>query len=317
MSETLSLPDLVRSFPFVEPSGPIRLCSERPVFRVLDRRGDWVVKRTGMVHSAPGPIDRWLRHIHGRGARVVTAAAGFGDNPRVLADGHGWVVYPFIEGVAYAATAGQIEAAGALLAHIHVAGAFNDWGLKPMPRPPLRPRGWTREHAGRAASALRAAGFDDAAFLRLVEARWSAAEPPGGLPMAGGSFDFQASNLVFPASSALGPVLVDTDHAAYLPRLYDLAVAALLFHADCPGAPPRLWTRPEWLLFLRGYLRIVRLSAAEQAAWPEVLRLAWLDHGVWLLGNWPTGWASADCATFLRELAMVELARITLPAAVQ
>jgi spectinomycin phosphotransferase len=265
-----------------------------------------------MVHSAPGSIDRWLRHVHARGARVVTAAAGFDNNPRRLADGHSWVVYPFIEGVAYTATAEQIEAAGALLAHIHVAGAFNDWGLKPMPRPPLRPRDWMQDHAGRAAAALHRAGFDDQAFLRLVETRWSAAEPPGGLPMAGGSFDFKASNLVFPSASILGPVLVDTDHAVYLPRLYDLAIAALLFHADCAGAPARLWTQAEWLLFLRGYTRVVRLTAAEQAAWPETLRLAWLDHGVWLLGNWAAGWMSPDTAAFLRKLSLVELNSLLL-----
>ncbi len=131
--------------------------------------------------------------------------------------------------------------------------------------------------------------------------------------MAGGCFDFKASNLVFSDGSVLGPVLVDTDHAAYLPRLYDLAVAALLFHADCPGAPARLWNEPEWLVFLGGYRRIVRLTVAEEAAWPEVLRLAWLDHGVWLLGSWPAGWRDCAAAAFLRDLSLVELKRFVLP----
>lgn len=289
------------------------LHTDAPVFRVRDRRGDWVVKRTGMVHSAPGSIDRWLRHIHDRGARVVVPAAGFGANPRVLADGHAWVVYPFIQGAPYAATAAQIDAAGALLGHIHIAGAFNDWGLKPMRRPPRRPWDWTLQHAVRGAVAMRDAGFDADSFLALVEERWMGAAPPGGLPMAGCSFDFKASNLVFPPAAVLRPVLVDPDHAAYLPRLYDLAVAALLFHADAPEAPARLWTPAEWLLFLQGYTRLVRLTDDEQAAWPDVLRLAWLDHGVWLLGNWPGGWATIAGTAFLGQLSSMELDRFALP----
>jgi spectinomycin phosphotransferase len=269
-----------------------------------------------MVHSAPGPIDRWLRHIHDRGARVVMAAAGFGANPRVLSDGQSWVVYPFIEGAPYSGTAAQIEAAGALLGHIHVAGPFNDWGLETWLKPPSQPWEWVMEHADRAAMAMGQAGMASDAFLRRVEDAWSVEEPPGGLPAAGGSFDFKASNLVFATGSAAGsvagPVLVDPDHAAYLPRLYDLAIAVLLFHADCGGAPARLWTGAEWRAFLDGYTRIVRFTDSERAAWPDVLRLAWLHQAVWLLGNWPGGWRGKAETAFLHELASLELQSFTL-----
>jgi spectinomycin phosphotransferase len=265
-----------------------------------------------MVHSEPGAIDRWLRHIQSRGARVVMAASGFGANPRVLPDGHSWVVYPFIEGALYSGENRQIEAAGALLGHIHVAGPFNDWGLEVWTRPPARPWEWVMEHADRAATAMHQAGVDSSAFLRRVEAAWSVEEPPGGLPTAGGSFDFKASNLVFATGPLSTPVLVDPDHAAYLPRLYDLAIAVLLFHADCAGAPARLWTGAEWRSFLDGYTRIIRFTDGEYAAWPDVLRLAWLDQAVWLLGNWPAGWRDKTTQAFLRELAVVELRTFAL-----
>ena len=169
MTEGALAPGVWRVFPFQDPQPPVRLHRQSAVFRVRDRRGDWVVKRTGMVHSGPLPIDRWLCHVHDRGAMVVRAAAGFGANPRVLEDGDGWVVYPFIEGAAYAGAMTDIEEAGALLGHLHVAGTFNDWGLKAFLRPPLRGWPWVVAQVAQAVAAARAAG-DEVSFIELPDA---------------------------------------------------------------------------------------------------------------------------------------------------
>ena len=109
-------------------------------------------------------------------------------------------------------------------------------------------------------------------------------------------------------------MLIDPDHAAFLPRIYDLAIAALLFHDDLPTAPGRLWTPAEWRSLLTGYTRIIRLDPAEHAAWPGMLRLAWLDQALWLLGNHPQGWEDPRERAFLTALATIDLAGFALPA---
>ena len=285
------------------------LHAHAPVLRVRDGRGDWVLKQSGMVHSAAEPIARWLRHLRARGVSTVVAADGFGANPRLLADGRHWVVYPFIPGEPYTASPAQIEASGALLAHMHVAGAFNDWGLRAYLRAPMREHAWIDRHAAAACAVMRADGIDDGPFRANLAMRRDAAGL-GGLPVCGCSFDFKAANLVFSPE----PVLIDPDHAAYLPRIYDLAIAALLFHDDRASAPPRLFTRPEWRAFLAGYGRTVVLDAAERAAWPDALRLAWLDQAVWLLGNAGTGWRQPRERSFLQALATDSLDSLAIAA---
>jgi Ser/Thr protein kinase RdoA (MazF antagonist) len=297
------------TFGFALDCGVSSLHAHAPVFRVCDGRGAWVVKRSGMVHSDASAIDGWLRHLQTRGVATVVAAGGFDPNPRLMPDGHHWVLYPFIEGRPYDGSVADIEAAGLLLAHMHVAGAFNDWGLAAYYRPPHRDAVWIDRHAAAACAAMVVHGVDDGPFgQRLVQYRREAVSG-GGLPMAGGSVDYKAPNLVFTPS----PVLIDPDHAAFLPRIYDLAIAALLFHCDLATAPGRPWTPGEWRGFLAGYARVVRLDAAEQAAWPEMLRLAWLDQAVWLLGNDPAGWAQPRGRAFLASLAGLDLTAFALP----
>ena len=285
------------------------LYAHAPVFRVAGPGGDWVVKRSGMVHSNAPAIDGWLRHLRDRGVATVAAVPGFAPNPRPMPDRRHWVVYPFVAGRPYDGSDADILAAGALLGHIHVAGAFNDWGLTRYFRPPERDAAWIDRQAEAACAAMRANGVDVTRFRRRLAGCRTGPPAAGGLPMAGGSFDYKASNLVFTP----GPVLIDPDHAAFLPRIYDLAIAAILFHDDLPTAPGRPWTGMEWHVFLAGYTRTIRLDAAERAAWPSMLRLAWLDQAVWLLGNAAAGWAEPRERAFLEALAAIDLDAFTLP----
>ena len=311
---TAPVPDLLVAFAFERPAVPVSLYRYAPVFLVRDRRGAWVVKRTGQARSEGAAIGRWLAALRARGVRTVAPAGGFGENPRALGDGGQWVVYPYIEAAeAYTARAGQIEAAGALLGAMHAADGAEARGLRAYPAPPVRDAAWVTRHAEAAAAEMRAAGRADGPFRAAVAGCLGAVgrEAAGklaGLPLAGGSFDFKASNLVF----APEPVLIDPDHAARLPRVYDLAVAALLFHNDLPSAPAQLWLPAEWAVFLAGYARHVRVTDHERAAWPAVLRLAWLDQGVWLLGNFPEGWRDPKEAAYLYDLATVDLGRFDL-----
>ena len=302
---------MIAAFPFDHPEEPVSLYDYAPVLRVRDRSGDWVLKRTGLVHSDGGAIGRWLTALHGLGIDVVAPAAHLQPNPRRLDDGKEWVVYPFISGTGYHAYESEIADAGRLLGRMHAADPPEANALAIYREPVVRDAEWIGPHLVSAEEAIESAGADRHAFREATLARLATAEPVTGLPLAGCSFDFKASNLVFSPN----PTLVDPDHAARMPRLYDLAVALLLFHCDLSTAPGRLWTRAEWAIFLRGYAGHVTFTDAELAAWPSILDLAWLDQGVWLLGNWPEGWADAKNRAYLLDVAAFDPAvfRLTPP----
>lgn len=290
---------MVTAFPFDHPEEPVSLYDYAPVLRVRDRRGDWVLKRTGLVHSDGEAIGRWLTALHGLGVDVVAPAAHLHPNPRRLDDGKEWVVYPFVSGTGYHADESEIADAGHLLGRMHAADPPEANALATYRQPVVRDAEWIEPHLISAGDAIEAAGGDRHAFREATLARLATAETIMGLPLAGCSFDFKASNLVFSPK----PTLVDPDHAARMPRLYDLAVALLLFHCDLSTAPGRLWTRAEWATFLRSYAEQVAFTDTELAAWPTVLQLAWLDQGVWLLANWPEGWADVKDRAYLLDVA--------------
>lgn len=301
-------PNVLTIFPFDKAEPPVSLYAYAPVYRVRDSRGDWVVKRTGIAHSDGCAIGRWLCNLHGRGVHVVVPVADFSPNPRTLDDGSSWVVYPYISGTPYIASIEQITEAGALLGQIHTFGSGNAVGLKTYPHPIVRSSEWVAQHVTLAIEAMREHNIPYEGFQAKVSACVASVPLIEHLPLVGCSFDFKASNLVFGAA----PVLIDPDHAAYMSRLSDLAVAALLFHNDLPSAPGRLWTPKEWRAFLAGYQRFVTFTEQELLRWPDVLQLAWLDQGVWLLANFPEGWANPKEAQYLADLATVDFARFVI-----
>jgi hypothetical protein len=79
------------AFPLDRPAPPISLYDYAPVLRIIDRRGDWVLNRTGLVHSDGTAIGSWLTALQRLGISVVSPAAHLSPNPRRLNDGKEWV----------------------------------------------------------------------------------------------------------------------------------------------------------------------------------------------------------------------------------
>ncbi len=156
------------------------------------------------------------------------------------------MVYPFVSGTGYHVTKVQIADAGRLLGRMHAAAPPEASALATYAEPVVWDAGWIEPHLASAENAMTIAGADKRSVRTL--ARLAVAELLKELPLAGCSFDFKASNLLFSPKRTL----LDPDHAARMPRLYDLVVALLLFHSDLPAAPGRLWTTVEWRAFLRG-----------------------------------------------------------------
>lgn len=284
-----------------------------PVHRIQDDRGDWVLKQTSR-HEGGQAHARWTRALEAQGVRVASPAAPFPQNPRVVGE-QPWVVYPFLEGSAYHGSAREIEAAGRLLGQIHEAGLEVDVGLPAWEGVEAIERGELEQTLARARQhaalvlpeaqlerahvrALQHLDAYEAAIGRLGAVSW---------PRTNASWDYKATNLVYLTPTA--PVLIDPDSGGRIPRLFDLAIAALLFANDPMRhqAPSRVLSAREWSWFMRGYFEHGALTEQERRAWPDMLLCAWVDEALWLLSHHETGWRDERERAHLWSLWQVEL----------
>lgn len=314
---------IIRAFGFEieHDSVPESLYAYAPVFRVANSKGVWVVKHTQKPLPRAQAVADWIRYLAGLDISVVTPAPGFGDNPRVFQNDDGeeqvWVVYPFIYGYPYEGKIDQIRAAGDLLGKIHSAGREKDFGLK------QRETVVTIEAEEIEGDIHKILGFIQQAFPHQVENAGSLLQKQTQryfqqvsprmvntrLPMTNCSYDYKASNLVYHQT---GPVLVDPDNGGRIPRAYDLAIAALLFHNEGAG-PGRVFTAAEWQVFLEAYARHVQLNGLEISNWEDTLLCAWMDEVLWLLQDDAAGWADPKQSGLLQSLLFIDLDTLALP----
>lgn len=293
-----------------------------PVYRLGNDQGDWIIKRTQKPLARGQAVAAWTWSLAAQGIQIITPAGGFGENPRAFIgtdhEDEPWVVYPFIDGVTYTGSAAQIDAAGSLLGEIHAAATQKDFGLKRQETAIAidadeieediegilqHVQAFFPESTAQARETLtrRAQRYFQQALPTALEAQ---------LPLAVCSWDYKASNLIYQNNTS--PILVDVDNAAYIPRIYDLAIAALLFHNEGMG-PTRLFTPAEWAAFLDGYARHVQFTQVENQIWEDLLLCAWIDEGLWLLHNDESGWAEPRQAQMLSSLLLADLSVFALP----
>lgn len=292
-----------------------------------------VVKRTAGSQERATAMAEWTRMLDGDGIAVVTPVALDAANPQPVAgSGAGedeapdwWVVYPFVPGRSYTGGPGSVEAAGDLLGRIHAAQPAPSLAAR------LRPYAWpdteraeVDEDLGTLEQVLAQHGGDGtgAAFdaVRALAERWwgnafpqlRAADDVEPLPRTGVTSDYKAANLVVPDGGR--PVMVDPDNGGVEPRIFDLALALVLFHNECPTAPARLLTPDEWRRFAGAYLQHVRLTARERDLWsPAVDHMLW-EEGTWALeDNDADAWADPRQGPQLLDLALAAPERYPLP----
>ena len=314
--------DILRAFGF-ETEGdsvPPSIYDYAPVFKVANSDGSWVVKRTQAELTRARAIAAWTQSLAAIGISVVNPALGFGENPRAFQKEDGkeqsWVVYPFIDGQPYEGNLTQIRAAGDLLGRIHAAGLDQDFGLK------QRETVLIIEAEEVQGDIERVLGFlQQVSPHRVDEARvhlhqqtqkyFQQAAPrmtATVLPVTNCSWDYKASNLIF---QPMGPVLIDPDNGGRVPRAYDLAIAALLFHNEGKG-PGRVFTASEWQSFLEEYNKHVQFNDLEKNHWQDILLCAWMDEALWLLQDDETGWADPKQSELLKSLLFADLATYSL-----
>lgn len=314
--------DIVRAFGFaIDPQRELEsIYHAAPVFHLHNAVGGWIVKRTQKPLARGQAIAHWTRSLAAQGIPVVTPAPGFGDNPRPFQQEQGdeevWVVYPFIEGVAYRGDSTQIRAAGDLLGEIHAQGLQAAPGLTvrktaeaidadELAQDVEKSLGFVQqvfpEHTDVASAILKARThhYFQQALPRLLAI---------DLPLINGCWDYKAVNLVYTTDTT--PVLVDADNGGHIPRICDLATAALLFHSDVE--PGRVFTQAEWMIFLEGYAEHIQLSAWEKQHWADLLLCTWVDEALWLLQDDAAGWAHPRQSNMLLSLLLTDLATFAL-----
>lgn len=231
--------EVFEHFGIPEQDRPEESCYDyAPVFRTTVAGTPSAVKRTRNLPAAAA-IARWTRAMADSGIGVVTPLDLPG-NPGPVGD-RVWVAYPWISGRSYDGSVADIAAAGALLGRMHAHAYERDPELPSFEWPEHDDADVEAEIEDlRRVLTLRAPDIAEAVLARSAPwhrsfmAETLPAIRDGDLPHVAASTDFKANNLVYTAN---GPILVDPDNADYLPRIIDLAMAALLFHNELP---PRL-----------------------------------------------------------------------------
>jgi hypothetical protein len=311
-AEESRLPALVRAFGLALDQFEGKSIYEfGPVFRGRSHGCDIVLKRTRSPMAHALEIRRWTGALVNSGVPVVTAEPRVDGTPREV-DGEIWVAYPFVYGRSYLGSADDIGAAGRLLGAIHAASP--DPQQVNLPAFSFDDAIPDADDLSGFRSVVARTRLDDAerivrqsdVMIERVRSE-AAAGLVAELPTVVGVWDFKSNNLVYVEGEL--PVLVDPDSAGLVPRVADLALAALLFHNAQESAPGRMFTTEEWDWFLHAYLEYVEVTDLERDAWRMVLETLWLDEGIWLMTNDEAGWTGGRQRDFLLDLLLADLGR--------
>lgn len=264
-----------------------------------------VVKRTPGAAERTHALVRWTRSLQDAGVAVTTPTRLLAENPQEL-DGDHWVVYPWVDGAPYTGDEEQIRQAGDYLGRMHAA-VVPTQGMRTYGYPDTDYSDVTSDCA--ALEKILSSQGDGEAIepIRELGRRWweeslpALKEHDAELPRTAVSSDYKANNLVYTHG---GPVLVDPDNGGVEPRLFDLALAVVLFHNECAGAPGRLFTTSEWETFIQSYLQHIQLTPRERELWPAALDHMLWEEGTWVLeDNDDESWSDPRQRAFLLNLA--------------
>lgn len=232
---------------------------------------------------------KWENLLIDSGVKVVAPINYEGEYYFKDEDLH-WVMYPFIEGRLYNGSMEDIRKAGQLLGQIHSVSSSTEY---------------TFEHG------FHWFDYEDE-FIEEVEEDFAAINKNfpdiikmekhkelfdslkelvntkfRGLkslrvPYVDGVWDYKANNLVYVGND---PVLIDPDNSGFIPRVFDLALALILFHTEINGIQAKTFDVDQWNEFLKGYLKYVTLTKQELKVWHEFTRFVYVDEALWAINE--------------------------------
>ncbi|WP_325166616.1 phosphotransferase [Viridibacillus soli] len=261
---------------------------------------DVVVKRT---QRRADNVMAYTNMLKDRGIKVVTPVKLQVDNPQKYEDTN-FVVYPFIEGEQYSGKEKEIYEAGKLLGQIHsfspYSNAYNlfeydvyDFNLQEV-----------EESMEAILQHVDKAGVEiDTGLKRILLESVASQEElyHARLPHVATPHDFKANNLVLVPE----PFLIDPDNATWIPRVFDLALALLLFHNEHDQAPDQVFTIDEWKLFLSGYKKYIVLTDKEKVFWEKAKQHVFLDEVMWLMAEYEEDWQNSSQQKLFNSLIRI------------
>lgn len=256
-----------------------------PVFRINQNNSTYILKKTRNSKEQVNKLIEWTNSIKASNIQVVTPVKLEVSNPQKI-DEEMWVVYPFIEGRAYNGSHEDIFEAGKLLGRIHQKGKAK--------RTLLNEYKWSSyddkfvEEVKEDLDVIKEKYSDEKHLFKnlfnkieeVVSTKFEKLQLID-LPYVDACWDYKANNLVYKEDGY--PVLIDPDSAGYIPRIFDLALALILFHTEMYSAPERIFTINEWALFMEGYNTSIQLSHQEEKIWEEFLLFVFIDEALWAI----------------------------------
>ena len=283
--------NIVEKFGIQVEEEPVSIYPFSPVYRVTYAEKEVIVKRTQRPIERARNLMRYTHALREKGVNVVTPVFMNCDNPQMI-DEDTYVVYPFIEGRIYSGKDLEIYQAGQLLGQIHShSPAENLYMLKEYEVYDFTVDEVTEsvEKIDKNAS-LHKVNVDNKKLkeklIHIVQQQ--EALKNSGIPFVSTPFDLKANNLIYTPE----PYFIDPDNAMWVPRLFDVALALLLFHNEHKTAPDSVFTPAQWQRFLQGYQEYVTFTAAELYYWEKALEHIFLDEVMWLMAETEEDWAN-------------------------
>ncbi|MET3698706.1 spectinomycin phosphotransferase [Bacillus oleivorans] len=270
---------------------PVSIYPFSPVYRVTYGERLVIVKRTQRPFERAQNLMRFTLFLRDNGIKVVTPVPLNYDNPQTIGEDT-YVVYPFIEGSMYSGKDSEIYQAGKLLGQIHIhLPEENLFRLKEYEVFDFKEEEVTKsvEEIEKNATLhnveINKKQLEDK-LIQIVQQQEVLKN--SGIPYVSTPFDLKANNLIYTPE----PYLIDPDNAMWVPRLFDLALALLLFHNEHKTAPDSVFTPNQWKQFLHGYNEYVAFTEAELYYWEKALEHAFLDEVMWLMAEVEEDWAN-------------------------
>ncbi|MEN2767855.1 phosphotransferase [Ornithinibacillus xuwenensis] len=277
---------ILHRFGFELNEEPTSIYAFSPVYRVRIDKQDLIVKRTQRK------VDSLLAYtsmLKKQEVNVVTPVPLKAKNPQQIDDTN-FIVYPFIEGKLYSGKEEEIYEAGKFLGRIHQlspnANVYElpEYDVYDFNQEEVEESVSSIDKLAKAEGVLVECELLQGKLLESVQRQSDLQE--AGLIHVATPHDYKANNLIYTPE----PYLIDPDNATWIPRIFDLALALLLFHNEHKDAPYRTFSPKEWRLFLSGYQTYVTLTDKEKSLWIHALEHVFLDEVMWLMAEVEEDW---------------------------
>lgn len=280
--------DILNHFGFTTDVEPISIYPFSTVYKVQAGKHHYIVKRT---QNQARKVMEYVMMLKENGVNVVTPVPLKTANPQMIGN-ETYVTYPFIDGNSYIGEDMEIIEAGRLLGKIHyLSPPENIYNLVAYDI-----FDFTEEEVTESVRKIKkyAESFHVNIEIAQLEAKLMQTVSQqeelknSGLPLVATPNDYKANNLIY---TPRRPYLIDPDNATWIPRIFDLALALLLFHNEIATGPDGVFTTKEWRTFLSGYKEYVSISDLERTNWQWAVEHVFLDEVMWIMAEVEEDWS--------------------------